>query len=307
MTNDASWRAAALAAGAVEHGPLEALELRGAPVARALCEGLVPRVETLIGRGDTPCLAVVRVGEQPGDLAYERGARSRMAKVGINFEERALPDDVTQGELETCLRELDASGRVSGILLLRPLPRHLDAEAAAACVSAAKDVDGMTAASLAATFAGRGEGFAPCTAEAVVRLLEHYQVPLSGARVVVLGRSLVVGRPVAQLLLARDATVMLCHSRTRDLSEECRRADVVVSCMGRAGSVRSGMLAPGSFVADVGTSDDGNGGITGDVRFSEALGVAAGVTPVPRGVGSVTTSVLAEHVVRAAELAAGVR
>lgn len=282
-------------------GDEAARELRGAPVAKAICERLAPRVEALAAAGVTPKLAIVRVGEGAGALAYERGASSRMAKVGCACETAALPADVSQAELERTLGALAADASVHGILMMRPLPRHLDEAAAIACVPAAKDVDGMTVGSLAATFSGAGEGFAPCTAEAVVRLLEHYEVPLAGARVVVLGRSLVVGRPVAQLLLARDATVTMCHSRTADLAAETRRAEVLVSCMGRAHAVTADMVAPGAVVVDVGTNDDGNGGITGDVDYAAVSQVASAVTPVPRGVGSVTTSVLAEHVVAAAE------
>lgn len=281
----------------------EARELRGAPVAKAICGALAPRVERLADAGVTPRLSIVRVGEGAGELAYERGARSRMAKVGCEVQTSALASDVSQAELERTLRGLADDPGVDGILMMRPLPAGLDEAAAIACVPAAKDIDGMTTGSLAATFSGAGEGFAPCTAEAVVRLLEHYEVPLAGARVAVLGRSLVVGRPVAQLLLARNATVTVCHSRTRGLAAETRRAEVLVSCMGRAHAVTADMVAPGSVVVDVGTNDDGNGGITGDVDFAAVSQVAAAVTPVPRGVGSVTTSVLAEHVVAAAERA----
>lgn len=280
---------------------MTARELRGAPVAAALCDHLRQRVRALERAGVQPSLAVVRVGERAGDLAYERGARARMDKVGIGCEVRALPADVGRSELEDTLRTLAADAAVHGVLLMRPLPAALDARAAAACVPPSKDVDGMSVGSLASVLAGTGEGFAPCTAEAVVQMLEHYEVPLTGTHAVVLGRSLVVGRPVAQLLLAHDATVVVCHSCTRDLADECRRADVIVSCMGRAHAVTADMVHQGAVVIDVGTSDDGAGGVTGDVDFEAVRQVASAVTPVPRGVGSVTTSVLAEHVVRAAE------
>ena len=289
----------AAAAGA----PSVARELRGAPVAAAICERLAPRVEALEAAGACPKLAIVRVGEGAGDMAYERGACSRMAKVGVACEVRALPADVAQAELERTLRSLADDASVHGILMLRPLPAHLDEAAAIACVPSAKDVDGMTALSQARVYGGEGTGFAPCTAEAVVALLEHYEVPLAGARVVVLGRSLVVGRPLALLLMERNATVTVCHSRTQDLAQECRRAQVLVSCMGRAGAVEAHMVAPGAVVIDVGTNDNGAGGICGDVAYEVASHIASAITPVPRGVGSVTTSVLAAHVVTAAEAA----
>ena len=282
-------------------GAASARVLLGAPVAKAICEGLRPRVEALEARGVAPRLAIVRVGGEAGDLAYERGARSRMGKVGIETDTLALPDDVSQEELEEALRSFARDERTHGILVLRPLGSGLDEPRAIACVPGAKDVDGMTPASLARTFSGKGAGFSPCTAEAVVRLLDFYGVPLSGARAVVVGRSLVVGRPLAQLLLAKNATVTTCHSHTSDLARECRGASVLVSCMGRARAITADMVAPGAVVVDVGTNDDGAGGITGDVDFGSVSEVASAVTPVPRGVGSVTTSVLALHVVEAAE------
>jgi methylenetetrahydrofolate dehydrogenase (NADP+)/methenyltetrahydrofolate cyclohydrolase len=187
---------------------------------------------------------------------------------------------------------------------MRPLPSGLDEAAAIACIPPSKDVDGCTTANVASVYAGDGKGFAPCTPEGVMRLLDHYGVRLDGARVCVLGRSLVVGRPLASLLVSRDATVTICHSHTADLALECRSADVVVSAMGRARSVTSKMIAPGSVVIDVGMNVDDEGRLCGDVDYEAVSEVASAVTPVPRGTGSVTTSVLAEHVVRAAEAAA---
>ena len=280
---------------------MRATELKGAPVAASICEGLVPRVEALKALGVEPRLAIVRVGKRSGDVAYERGAASRMAKVGIACDAVTLPEDAGQRELEGVLTSLAADRETHGILLLRPLDPPYDEKAAVACVPAAKDVDGMTQESVAGLYSGSGTGFVPCTAEAVVRLLEHYGVPLAGARACVLGRSAVVGRPLAQLLLDRNATVCVCHSRTRDLPAETRRAEVLVSCMGKAHAIGADMVAPGAVVCDVGTNDDGAGGITGDVDYESVSEVASAVTPVPRGVGSVTTSVLASHVVEAAE------
>lgn len=278
-----------------------ARELLGAPVASSLCERLAPRVAALAGAGVTPKLAVVRVGEDAGSAAYERAARSRMAKLGIGCETLELPATAGQEVLEGALRGLAGDPSVHGILLMRPLPAQLDESAAAACVPPEKDVDGMTEGSLARLLTGAGAGHCPCTPEAVMALLAHYEVPLAGRRVVVLGRSLVVGRPLAQLLLAADATVTICHSRTRGLAEECRRADVLVSCMGRARAVTADMVRGGGVIVDVGTNPDGKGGVVGDVDYDSVRRVVSAVTPVPRGVGSVTTSVLALHVVEAAE------
>lgn len=282
-------------------GRTQALELLGAPVAREICEGLVARIAALNLGGVRPCLAIVRVGERPGDLAYERGARKRMESLGIDVRVEAAPADVTQDRLTRRLAMLSDDPGVHGILLMRPLPRSMDERAVAATVLAEKDVDGMCAANVASCCLGDACGFAPCTAEAVVRLLEHYQVPLDGAHAVVIGRSSVIGRPVSELLLARDATVTTCHSHTTDLASVCRRADVVVAALGRARFVSADMVRRGAIVVDVGMNEDADGGLVGDVDYDGVSAVAAGITPVPRGVGSVTTSVLADHVIRAAE------
>ena len=278
---------------------MTARELRGAPVAAALSSLVAVRAAKLARFGRPARLAIVRVGERPGDLAYERAARVRMDKVGIACETYELISDVSRLELERLLRDLADDAQTDAILVLRPLPAALD-EAALSLVPAIKDVDGMTPASRAATFASDEAGFVPCTAEAVVRLLEYYGVKLAGQRAVVLGRSLVVGRPLAELLLARDATLTVCHSRTTHLAAECRRADILVSCMGRARAITAEMVSPGAVVVDVGTSvkDDG---IVGDVDYEAVSEVASAITPVPGGVGSLTTSVLALHVVEAAE------
>ena len=245
-----------------------ARELLGAPVASSLCERLAPRVVALTGAGVTPKLAVVRVGEDAGSAAYERAARSRMAKLGIGCETLELPATAGQEALEGALRGLAGDPSVHGILLMRPLPAQLDESAAAACVPPEKDVDGMTEGSLARLLTGTGAGHCPCTPEAVMALLTHYEVPLAGRRVV---------------------------------AAETRRAEVLVSCMGMARAVTADMVRGGAAVVDVGTNPDGKGGIVGDVDHDSVRRVVSAITPVPRGVGSVTTSVLALHVVEAAE------
>lgn len=276
-------------------------ELRGAPVAKEITANLVERVAALQSKGIAPKLAIVRMGENPGDMAYERGALNRMAKVGVEAEVHALPADTSQAQLEELLDTLSANPDVHSILLMRPLPKGMDEAAVATHVDPRKDVDGMTIGSLAKVLSGKGEGFAPCTAEAVMALLKHYQVPLEGKRVVVLGRSLVIGKPVSQLLLAKNATVTVCHSKTQNLAEVCQEADVIVSCMGKAHMVTSAFVKPGCTIVDVSTNDDGNGSITGDIDTEDVSTLAISLTPVPGGVGSVTTSILATHVVEAAE------
>ena len=279
-----------------------ALLLRGAPVANELSEAVSVRAAALASRGVTPTLAIVRVGERADDLAYERGALKRCERVGVSVRRLVLPEDVRQEVLLDALGRISADDSVHGCLVFRPLPDHLDEEALCAAIDPAKDVDGVTEGSLYGVFAGREQGFPPCTARAVLALLDHYGYALEGARVAVVGRSLVIGRPVALMLLARNATVTLCHTRTVDLDAELRRADIVVAAAGHPGVVGKGSLRTGQVVVDVGINwDDVSSSLVGDVDFGVAEGIVDAITPVPGGVGSVTTAVLALQVVEAAE------
>ena len=278
-----------------------AVLLRGAETAGALSEALRRRTEELKARGSVPCLAIVRVGQREDDLAYERGAVKRCEAIGIAARRITFPGDVAQQTLIAALRDLGADGTVHGILLFRPLPPQLDDAAVRRAIVPEKDVDGVTDASMAALYAGTGQGFPPCTAEACVELLKHGGVSLAGRRVTVVGRSLVIGKPVALLLLAENATVTVCHSKSRDLPALCREADILIVAAGKAGLVGAESVRSGQTVVDVGIHTDENGRLCGDVRFSEAESVAAAITPVPGGVGAVTSTILAAHVVRAAE------
>lgn len=280
--------------------------LRGKPVADALVEGLRPRVAALAERGVVPTLACVRVGERPDDLAYERGAAKRCAAAGVSLRRVTLSADCTDAQLREAVDAVNADASVDGCLLFRPLPAPLDEDAACAALDPAKDVDGVTPGSLFGVFAGRPVGFAPCTAEAVMRLLSFYDVPLVGADVVVVGRSLVVGRPVSLLLQRENATVTMCHTRTRDLAGHCKRADVVVVAAGHAGTFGAACAAPGQVVVDVGINWDAQAGcLVGDVDAAAVAPVVSALTPVPGGVGSVTTACLVAHVVEAAERTVG--
>ena len=275
--------------------------LLGAPVAAALTEELTLRAAALRAAGVVPTLRVLRVGEQPDDLLYESVAAKRCERIGIEVQRVTLPAECERETLLDAVRAVNADPGVHGCLLLRPLPDY-DAEAAAcALLNPAKDVDGMTAGSMAAVFTGAGIGFAPCTAEAVIALLEGSGVELEGKRAVVIGRSLVIGRPLAMLLLGKNATVTVCHTRTRDLGSVCRSAELLVAAAGRPGLVPGDWIAPGQTVVDVGVHVLEDGSLCGDVRFDEAETVAGAVTPVPGGVGAVTTTVLAKHVIEAAE------
>ena len=276
---------------------------KGAPVAQALTERLAARADQLKVQGIVPTLAIVRVGERPEDLSYERGALKRCEKVGIRVRQFALPKESSHGDLLEVIRQINADREIHGCLLFRPLPPQMDEEAICAALDPAKDVDGITAGSLASVFAGSGAGYPPCTAQACMEILNYYGCDLTGKRAVVVGRSLVVGKPLAMLLLGKNATVTLCHTRTADLAAECRRAEVLIAAAGRASMIGRDHLSPGQLVLDVGINVDEEGNLVGDVDFAAADAIVGAVTPVPGGVGAVTTSVLAAHVLQAAEQA----
>ena len=273
--------------------------LYGKPVADRLCAELKTRVQAL---GVTPALATVRVGAEEADESYARAIEKRCDLIGVRLQKHALAKDAGQAALEEKLRELNSAHDVHGILLYRPLPEGYDERAAAACIDAQKDVDCMTEASLAGVCLGTGKGFAPCTPEACLRILEHYSVELEGKHAVVLGRSAVVGRPLATLLLRKNATVTVCHSRTQHLAELCRTADILVAAVGKARLVTAEFVKPGATVLDVGIHwNEETQTLCGDVDFDAVSPVAGAITPVPGGVGSVTSTILVEHVVEAAE------
>lgn len=275
--------------------------LKGAPAAKALTEKLAIRAEALKEKGIVPALAIVRVGEKPDDLAYERGAVNRAAKVGVEIRKYILPADYKTEELLDTIRRINEDPSIHGCLMFRPLKRKDDEAKACALLAPEKDVDGITQGSLAFVFTGKGEGFAPCTAQAVMEMLAFYGYDLTGKRVTVVGRSLVIGRPAAMLLMAANATVTICHTRTRDLAEECRRADILVVTAGKAGLIPGDYISDGQVVIDVGINVDAQGNLCGDVRFDEACEKASAITPVPGGVGTMTTTVLMQHVIEAAE------
>ena len=278
-----------------------AIILKGAPVVTAMNRETAARCQALIQQGVRPALAVVRVGAREDDLSYETGVIRRCEKVGVAVRRFLLPEDAPQAALEEVIARVNRDPALHGCLLFRPLPRHMDEAAVRAALCPTKDVDGVTDASLAGVFANTGAGFAPCTAQACLEILRHYQVPLSGARVTVVGRSLVVGKPAAMLLDRENATVTMCNSRTKNLPAVCWEADVLVVAMGRRAAIGASCLRPGQIVVDVGIHVDAEGRLSGDVDFAAAEPVVEAITPVPGGVGTVTTSVLVRHVVEAAE------
>lgn len=274
---------------------------KGAPVAAALTEELTRRAEALKEKGVTPTLAIVRIGERPDDISYETGAAKRCAKTGVAVKKFLLPETCSPLELRAVIEHINAVPDIHGCLLFRPLPDKKMEEMACEVLEPAKDVDGMTAGSLAAVFSGRGAGYPPCTAQACVEILDHYGVDLTGKRVTVIGRSLVIGKPVSMLLQAKNATVTMCHTRTVDLAETCRNAEILIAAAGKAGVVGADCAAPGQVVIDVGINVDEDGRLRGDVDFDAVEPIVSAITPVPGGVGAVTTAVLCKHVIEAAE------
>lgn len=279
--------------------------MKGADVANAMKETLIKEVETLKGEQVTPCLAIVRVGARPDDLSYERGAKKRMEMIGIDYRIVELPEDISQEEFEEEFGKVNTDAGVHGILLFRPLPKHLDEEPIKKMIDPDKDMDCMSPVNVAKVFAGDESGYAPCTAEAVMEMLAHYDIDPKGKRVTVVGRSMVVGKPLAMMLLKKHATITVCHTRTADLAKTCREAEILVAAAGKARMITGDMVGEGAVVADVGINVDEEGNLCGDVDFAAAEPKASYISPVPRGVGSITTSVLAKHVVRAAKAAAG--
>lgn len=283
--------------------------LKGKPVADRITERIAEKAAKLTASGITPKLAIVRLGEDPGDLSYEKGAMKRAAEVGVEVKNVVLPRDTAQEELVAEIEKLNTDDSVHGVLLFRPLPKHMDEKAVCEVLDPAKDIDGITSGSLAGIFMDSDVGFPPCTAAACIELLDHYGYDLKGKKVTVMGRSQVIGKPVAMMVMRKNATVTICHSRTtpEDFAAAGKSADIVIAAVGKARMITEDMLGDDQIIIDVGINMDENGKLCGDVDFDReapdsGLGAkAAAVTPVPAGVGSVTTAVLMKHVIEAAE------
>ncbi|MEG1311143.1 MAG: bifunctional 5,10-methylenetetrahydrofolate dehydrogenase/5,10-methenyltetrahydrofolate cyclohydrolase [Romboutsia sp.] len=276
--------------------------IKGKPVADQISEGLIKEVNELVKEGINPKLTIVRVGSRGDDLAYERGALKRCETIGIQTEVLQLAENINQDDYINELTKLNNDKNVHGILCFRPLPKQLNEEEIKYVISPEKDVDSFSPINTAKVMEGDTTGFPPCTPTAVVEILKHYDVNLNGAKVAVLGRSMVVGKPAAMLLLNENATVTICHSRTKDLAKVTSEADVLVAAVGRAKMVKTNFVKEGAVVIDVGINVDEEGKLCGDVDTNEVISKASMITPVPAGVGSVTTSILAKHIVKAAKL-----
>lgn len=275
--------------------------LKGASVSIAIKDDLKNRIEILNSRDITPCIAMIRVGNKADDLAYQRMAIKKCESIGIKCIVVEYPEDVVEAEIEDGIINLNNDDSIHGILMFMPLPGHLNEDKIKHMISISKDVDCANPVNAAKVFAGDPKGFAPCTPEACIRLLKHYGISLEGMDVTIIGRSMVVGRPLAMLFIKEHATITVCHTRTRNLAEKCRRSNILVAAAGSAGMVKANYVSEGMIVIDVGINIDEKGKLCGDVDFDDVEPVAESISPVPGGVGTVTTSVLAEHVVRAAE------
>ena len=276
--------------------------LKGADVVAALNEKMKAEIAALAEKNVFPTLAILRVGERPDDISYEKGAMKRCETVGVAVKNVILPADVDQDSLMAEVEKLNTDDKVHGVLIFRPLPKHLDQEAVCAALAPEKDIDGITEGSLAGVFTDSGKGFAPCTAQACMEILDHFEIDCKGKKAVVIGRSLVVGKPAAMMLMKKNATVTVCHTRTVDMPAVTREADIVIVAAGKMEAVTAEYFSPGQIVVDVGINwNDEKGKLCGDVKFEDAEPIVGAITPVPGGVGTVTTSVLVSHVVEAAK------
>jgi len=274
--------------------------LKGAPVAAALNEKTSAAIAQLNEKGIKPCLAVLRVGLNEADESYIRGIMKRAEALGVEAKVKELPEASSEEEVLTAIDELNNDGNVHGVLMMRPLPKHIDEDRARRALKPEKDMDGITDVALGGVFSGNNIGYAPCTAQSCIEILDHYGVDLKGKKVCVIGRSLVIGKPVSMMALGKNATVTICHSRTENLAETVKAADVVIAAVGKAGFVTADMLREGQTVIDVGINVNAEGKLCGDVDFDAAEKIVSAITPVPGGVGAVTTAVLMNHLAEAA-------
>ena len=272
--------------------------LKGLPVANAINEKLMEQVKSI--EGSLPHLAIIRVGERPDDCSYERGAVKKMDKVGVRCTTYTFDADIDNDTFQAEFDKINENPDIDGILMLRPLPKQLDEKQIENKIDPRKDLDGISPLNLAKVYAGDESGYAPCTAEAVIEMLDYAGIDIKGKRVTVVGRSLVIGKPVSMLLMKRNATVTVCHTKTVDMEGTCKNAEILVAAAGSARMIKKDYVAEGAIVVDVGINEDEEGNLCGDVDFDAITDIAAIATPVPGGVGSVTTSVLAKHLVKAA-------
>lgn len=275
--------------------------LKGKEVTDKLNASLKERSEALREKGVTPVLAIVRLGERPDDMAYEKGALARAEKTGVAVKQFIFDADMNQEALLNEIDRINKDDSIHGVLMFRPLPSQIDDETVRNALDPKKDVDGITDGSMAGIYSGSDKGFPPCTAEACMEILHHYNIDVKGKNVAVIGRSQVIGKPVSMMLIKENATVTVCHTKTENMADICRKMDIIIAAAGHINTVTGDFLSPGQTVIDVAINFDDEGNMRGDVNFDEAEPVVGCITPVPGGVGAVTTSMLMKHVIQAAE------
>ncbi len=277
--------------------------LKGKAVADALTEKNIATVERLRAAGVEPALAIVRIGENPSDMSYERGALKRAEMTGVTVRQFIYDETIGEDDFLKEIEKINLDDSIHGVLIFRPLPKHISDDKVRAALLPEKDVDGITEGSLAGIFTGTHRGYAPCTARACMEIADHYGIDFSGKKVAVLGRSLVIGKPVAMMAMERNATVTTCHSRTGadNMKAICRDSDIIIAAMGRAKMIDGSYFGQDQIILDVGINVDEDGKLCGDADFETAEPVAGAITPVPGGVGAVTTAVLMLQTLEAAE------
>lgn len=278
--------------------------LKGKPVADAMKEELLKKVEALKAKGLSPKLGIIRVGNRPDDLFYEGGAKKTCAALNMESQVFEYPADISQADFEKAVTDVGKMKDIHGILMFSPLPKHLNEKKIRTLIPVEKDVDCLTVGGSAKVFTDDLTGFPPCTPTACMDMLHHFNIPIKGKKCVVVGRSLVVGKPLAMLLLREHGTVTICHSRTENLPDVCQGADILIAAVGKAKMIKGNFVRPGQIVIDVGINADPDnpGKYCGDVDFAEVEPVVQKISPVPAGVGSVTTVVLCKHTIMACEM-----
>ena len=276
--------------------------LKGKPVADAISQKTAELVEELLNKDVCPTLAILRVGANESDIAYEKNAEKKAKSLGIHVEKYIMDGDSTEDDVLDVLAVINGDPNIHGILMFRPLPKHMDEDKVRNHIEPSKDIDGISDAAVGSLFLGNAKGFPPCTAEAAMAILDYYGVEIQGKKAVVIGRSLVIGKPAAMMLLDKNATVTICHSKTteEDLKEACKNADIIIAAAGRAKTVTAKHVDGKQVIVDVGINFDEDGKMCGDVDFDGVCDNVSAITPVPGGVGGVTTALLMYHVAAAA-------
>jgi methylenetetrahydrofolate dehydrogenase (NADP+)/methenyltetrahydrofolate cyclohydrolase len=276
--------------------------LKGKPVADSIAARVKDEAEELRRNNIIPKLKIIRVGEREDDLAYERAAVKRMKSANIDCEVLALPLNIDKETFEDEIKNVVNDNSVHGILVFRPLPKQLNEKDIRFIISPEKDIDCLNPINAAKILEGDKSGFPPCTARAAMEILKFYNIDINGKEATVIGRSMVVGKPLSMMLLKENSTVTICHSKTENLPQVTKRADILIAAIGKSKMITKEYIKENSTVIDVGINADDEGNITGDVDTEDCIEKAAFITPVPAGVGSVTTAVLADHVVKACRL-----